>query len=418
MRNMTTIEELQQIVNLASELNQNVAKHQTETNAKNMREIVEKQTEVTQQILDTLLKQLEEISERSEQNERKKILTKNLIRPDKFSEPTRYISINRFVKTYCDFVDRICDKENGEYAQYFRSFLDGPAAIWYNANVDDNMSDNFDAIISAMQTRFERESYKAYSYMPQQNDKTVTEFYDELLKIGIAQCWSTERQLDLFRSGIADRYKLSLDSRCPKSLTEAYNMALVIEADKTDNLNMEEMNSKMIQMLMETVEKLNAAQKAINEKEENYTKIATEETPQSWNNDANRLHILENSITQISEMLFQQQMMINQNCLTQYPYEYPLQCPQPYDYPPQCPRPADPSYEMPQNFNYQNPRYQGRNYDPGYVPKHKRPSPSQNQAQSKRKRNQENEHVRPIAGPLARTTRKLRLTNQSKRLSM
>ena len=373
-------EELKQIINLGNEINQNATRKRNETNAKNIREIVEKQTEATREILDNLIHQLEKATELATQNERKKILTKNLIRPDKFSEPTRYISINRFVKTYCDYVDRICYKENGEYAHYFRSFLDGPAAIWYDANVDDNMADNFDAIISAMQMRFERESYATYSYMPQQNGKTVTEFYDELLKIGIAQCWSTERQLDLFRAGVADRYKLSLDSRCPKSLTEAYNMAVIIEADKTDNLNMEEMNSKMIQMLMETVGKLNATQNAINEKEENYMKVAIQENPQTWNNDANRLQILENSITQISEMLFQQQMMINQNCLTQQTY--------PYEYPPQCPRPADPSYEMPQKFNYQNPRYQGRNYGPAYFPKHKRPSPSQNQAQ--RKRNQEN----------------------------
>ena len=379
-----TTQQLEHIVKLANELNNQAAKEQTTLNVKNMREIVEKQTEATREILNNLIKQLEKATELATQNERKKILTKNLIRPEKFSEPTRYISINRFVKTYCDFVDRICDKENGEYAHYFLSFLDGPAAIWYDANVDDNMADNFDAVISAMQMRFERESYTAYSYMPQQNDKTVTEFYDELLKIGIAQCWSTERQLDLFRSGITDRYKLSLDARCPKSLTEAYNMALIIEADKNDNLNMEEMNNKMVQMLMETVEKLNAAQKAINEKEENYMKIAIRETPQTWNNDANRLQILENSIAQISAMLFymqnQQSTMINQNCLTQ----------QAYNYPPQYPQPSGPLYEIPKNFNIPNPRYHGRNYDPGYVPKHKRPSLTQNQAQCKRKRNQEN----------------------------
>ena len=391
---MATIEEMQKIVNLTNAMNQNVAKEQAENNAKNLRDIVEKQTEATKEILDNLIEQLEKATQMATQNDRKKILMKNLIQPEKFSEPTRYISINRFVKMYCDFVDRFCDRENGGYSQYFRSFLDGPAAIWYDANVGDNMADNFDAIISAMQMRFERESYKAYAHAPHQDDKSVTEFYDELLKIGIAQCWSTERQLDLFRSGVADRYKLSLDSRCPKSLTEAYNMAVIIEADKTDNLNMEEMNSKMIQMLMEKVGKLNAAQNAINEKEDNYMKVAIQENPQSWNNDANRLQILENSITQVSEMLLhiqnQQQMMINQNCLTQQAYDYPPQCPQPYDYPPQYPQPADPLYEMPQNFHYRNPRYQGRNYGPAYVPKHKRPSPSQNQAQSKRKRNQEN----------------------------
>ena len=391
---MATTEGLQQIFNRTNELNQNVVKEQAETNVKNMREIDEKQTEATREILDTLIEQLEATNKLATLNERKNILTKNLIRPEKFSEPTQYISINRFVKTYCNFVDRICDKENGEYAHYFRSFLDGPAAIWYDANIDDNMADNFDAIISAMQMRFERESYAAYSYSPQQDDKTVTEFYDELLKIGIAQCWSTERQLDLFRSGIADRYKFSLDARCPKTLTEAYNMAFIIEADKTDNMNMEENNKKMVQMLMETVEKLNAAQTAIKEKEENYMEITTHETSRKLNDDANRMQILENSIAQMSEMLFymqsQQSMMINQNCLTQQAYNYPPPCPRPahIPFPPQCPQPADPLYEMPQNFNYRNPRHQGRNYDPAYVPK--RPSLSANQALSKRKRNQEN----------------------------
>ena len=393
-RKMATTEELQQIFNLTNELNQNVAKQQAEANVKNTREIVEKQTEATKEILDNLIEQLEKATQLANQNERKKILTKNLIRPEKFSEPTRYTSINRFVKTYCDFVDRICDKENGEYAHYFRSFLHGPAAIWYDANVDDNMADNFDAIISAMQMRFERDSYAAYSYMPQQNNKTVTEFYDELLKIGIAQCWSTERQLDLFRSGLSARYKLSIDARCPKTLTEAYNMAQIIEADNTNNMNMQENNKEMVRMLMETVEKINAAQKSIKEKEENYMEIATHETSRKSNDDANRLQILENSITQISEMLLhmqnQQQMMINQNCLTQQAYDYPPQCPQPYDYPPQYPQPADPLYEMPQNFNNRNPRYDARNYDPAYVPKLKRPSLTQNQAQCKRKRNQEN----------------------------
>ena len=248
------------------------------------------------------------------------------------------------------------------------------------------MADNFDAIISAMQMRFERESYAAYSYSPQQDDKSVTEFYDELLKIGIAQCWSIVRQLDLFRSGIADRYKSSLDARCPKMLTEAYNMARIIEADKTDNVNMEVANKKMIQMLMETVEKINATQTAIKKKEENHMEIATHETSRKLNDDANRMQILENSISQISEMLFymqsQQSMMINQNCIAQQGYQY--------DYSTQCPQPADPFYDMPQNFNNQNHRYHERNYDPTYVPMYKRPFPSQNQAQSKRKRKQEN----------------------------
>ena len=303
-------------------------------------------------------------------------------KPKKFFNPTPLVSIDRFVKNYHDYINRTCGTEEDAHVLYLRSFLDGPAAIWYDGNVDDKMADNFDAVINAMKMRFERESYKAFSYIPIQDNKTVTEFYDELLKIGVAQCWSADRQLELFRTGIADWYKLSLDVRCPKTLTEAYNMALIIEADKTDNINMEETNKKMVQMLMETVTKLNSAQKALIEKEVNDMKMETYETIQTVYNDANRLQMLENSITQISAMLFdiqnQQQMTIAQNCLTQQAYMY--------EYPPQCPQPADPRYKMSHNLNSPNPRYYGWNNDPYY----KDPSQEQNLTPDYQKRNQEN----------------------------
>ena len=360
---MATNEELLRIVNLTNELNNQASKEQTELNAKNMREIVETQIENTRQILETFIKELAAANSQLYKNEGKKILLKTLEKPNKFFTPSPLVSIDRFVKNYNDYINRTCGTVEDAHALYLRSFLDGPAAIWYDANVDDKMADNFDAVISTMKMRFERESYKAFSYIPIQDNKTVTEFYDELLKIGVAQCWSADRQLELFRTGIADWYKLSLDARCPKTLTEAYNMALIIEADKTDNINMEETNKKMVQMLMETVTKFNAAQKALNEKEVNDMKMETYETIQTVYADANRLRMLENSITQLSAMLFNmqnQQPMVNQNCLTQQPY--------PRDYSPHCPRPAEPFYEMPQDNP--NPRYHGRNYGPAYVPKH------------------------------------------------
>ena len=376
--------QLQEIFNLANELNQNVAMQQTEINAKNMREIVETQIKNTRQILETFIKELATANSQLSQNEGKKILLKNLEKPKKFFIPSPLVSIDRFVKDYCDYVDRTCGPSDGAYALYLRSFLDGPAAIWYDANVEDKMADNFDDVIETMQMRFERESYAAYSFIPKQDNKTITEFYDELLKIGVAQCWSADRQLELFRTGIADWYKLSLDVRCPKTLTEAYNMALIIEADKTDNINMEETNKKMVQMLMETITKLTATQKALNEKEVNDMKMETYETIQTVYNDANRLQMLENSIAQISAMLFniqnQQQMMIGQKCLTQQAY--------PRDYSPHCPRPAEPFYEMPQNNP--NPRYHGRNYGPAYVPKHLQNKIKERNCEETHNQNQEN----------------------------
>ena len=386
---MATTEELHQLTNLVNELSRKTAMQQNETNAKNMREIVETQIENTRQILEALIKELATANNQLSKNEGKKILLKNLEKPKRFSIPSPIVSIDRFVKDYRDYINRTCGPEEGAHALYLRSFLDGPAAIWYDANVDDNMADNFDAVIETMKMRFERESYKAFSYIPIQDNKTVTEFYDELLKIGVAQCWSADRQLELFRTGIADWYKLSLDARCPKTLTEAYNMALIIEADKTDNINMEETNKKMVQMLIETVTKLNATQKALNEKEVFDTKMETYDTIQTVYNDANRLQMLENSIAQVSAMLFnmqnQQQMMVNQNCLMQQAY--------PCDYSPHCPRPAEPFYEMPEDNS--NPRYHGRNYPPAYVPKHlqtkmKARNYEQTQNQDQENWNQEN----------------------------
>ena len=379
---MATTAQLQEIFNLANELNQNVARQQSEINAKNTREIVETQIENTRQILETFIKELTTANTQLSKNEGKKILLKTLEKPNKFSIPSPLVSIDRFVKDYRDYINRTCGPEESAHALYLRSFLDGPAAIWYDANVDDKMADNFDIVIETMQMRFERESYAAYSYIPKQDKKTVTEFYDALLKIGVAQCWSADRQLELFRTGIADWYKLSLYARCPKTLTEAYNMALIVEADKTDNINMEETNKKMVQMLMETVTKLNAAQKALHEKEVNDMKMETYETIQTVNNDANRLQMLENSIAQISATLLnlqnQQQMMIGQTCLMQQAYTY--------DYQPQYPQPADPRHGMPQNLNKPNPRYYGWNNEPYY----KGPIQDQNLTLDYQIRNQEN----------------------------
>ena len=386
---MATNEELLRIVNLTNELNNQAAKEQTELNAKNMREIVETQIEKTRQILETFIKELATANSQQSQNEGKKILLKNLEKPKKFSIPSPLVSIDRFVKDYCDYVDRTCGPEDGAYALYLRSFLDGPAAIWYDAHIDDNLTDDFDAVTDAMRTHFKRESYKAYSYIPKQDNKTVTEFYDELLKIGVAQCWSADRQLELFRTGIAERYRLSLDARCPNALTKAYNIALNVEADKMENVKMEERNEKMIQMLMETVMELNAMQQANNEKHENNMTIASHETIQTLNDDDMRLQILENSVNRMSEMLFnkqnQQQMMSGQNSLTQQAY--------PRDYSPHCPRPAEPFYEMPQDNS--NPRYHGRNYPPAHVPKHlqtkmKARNYEQTQNQDQENWNQEN----------------------------
>ena len=195
---MFTTEELQQLTNLVNGLRQETVTRQNEVNAKNMREIVETQIENTQQILEALTKELAAANNQLSKNEGKKILLKTLEKPNKFAIPSPLVSIDRFVKDYRDYINRTCGPEDGAYASYLRSFLDGPAAIWYDANVDDNMADNFDAVIKTMQMRFERESYAAYSYIPKQDNKTVTEFYDELLKIGVAQCWSADRKLELF----------------------------------------------------------------------------------------------------------------------------------------------------------------------------------------------------------------------------
>ena len=47
---------------------------------------------------------------------------------------------------YREFIDSSCGTEEGAYAKYLRPFLDGHAADWYDANVDGDMAEDFDAI--------------------------------------------------------------------------------------------------------------------------------------------------------------------------------------------------------------------------------------------------------------------------------
>ena len=103
-------------------------------------------------------------------NDRKKVLTRNLIKPKRFPIPTKLISIDRFMKQYREFIVSSCGTEEGAYAKYLRPFLDGHAADWYDANVDGDMAEDFDAITDNLKKRFERESYISSSFIPLQED--------------------------------------------------------------------------------------------------------------------------------------------------------------------------------------------------------------------------------------------------------
>ena len=301
---MMTKEELQKIINIVNEQNQEASAQQANKNPTQMQTIFENQTKSTRQMLDAFIKRLQSTREKSDRNEGKKVIWQSLIRPETFSAPTHNISLNHFVKVYCNFVDQICERGEGAYARYLRSFLDGPAAIWYDAYVGDNITESFNAVTAAMQTHFEHESHnQAYSYLPTQDNRPVIEFYNDLLKIVTAQCWSVEKQLNLFQTGTADQYKLSLDAHCPKALTEAYNMALVIEANKTQKFNMNKSEKNMINMLIETDTKLNAPKdKIIDETKNNKVKNETQETVRTLKYGAN-ICMLANAIMKISEMI-------------------------------------------------------------------------------------------------------------------
>ena len=143
------------------------------TNADTTRTLVDKQTEGTKQIIDALIQHMKSATDTSTNNDRKKALTRKLIKPKRFSIPTILISIDRFMKQYPEFIDSSCGTEEGAYAKYLRPFLDGQAADWYDANVDGDMATDFDAITNNLKKRFERESYISSSFIPLQEDKSV-----------------------------------------------------------------------------------------------------------------------------------------------------------------------------------------------------------------------------------------------------
>ena len=203
---MATVQELDSLARMITERTKEAAAEQAQTNAATTRTLVDRQTEGTKQIMDALIQLMKTATDATTNNDRKKVLTRNLIKPKRFMIPTKVISIACFLKQYREFIDSSCGDEEGAYAKYLRPFLDGQAADWYDAHVDGNMADDFDAITEGLKKRFERESYIASSYIPLQEEKTVTEFYDNLVQIATAQKRSNEKELHLFRTGIADKY--------------------------------------------------------------------------------------------------------------------------------------------------------------------------------------------------------------------
>ena len=435
---MATVQELETIINQANQQSQQAAAQQATINAENMRLIVKTQTETTKEIMDALVQEMKAASALTDKNDKRKLLTRNLTKPKKFSILTRLISIERFVKQYREFVDKTCGKENGAYADYLRPFLDGQAADWYDAHVDGDMANDFDAIVTGMRKRFERESYKADSYIPKQEDQTVTEFYEHLVSIATSQNWSTEKQLHLFHTGIADKFKTSLEARHPRTLTDAYDMALVIEADKGEIATTQKEEKSIVEVLTEAVAKLATSK-------QDYSKIATEDdvtqedvretvrafrrfqktayqpaTPQVQQApystpEARRLQNVENSLSQISGMLQNMQapqagpqtqsMSTYQNRSNVYGSQYSQPSHSAYQnsntyHQNQPTRPLNQSshhrqntqqnnYFLPPNYSNPNPRYHGWNYNPNYTSSDKRPSQHQSQHQSQPKHNQQ-----------------------------
>ena len=233
---MATAQEIQAILKTINEQSQQAAARQAETTAKTNQEFLEKQTEYmkamctqqndsTRQIVESMLSMQEE-------HRGQKILDGDIQKPTPFSMPTKFVSIDTFIKRFKTYIDETNVRDPRAYAKNIRNHLTGDALDWYHGNVSGDMAQDFDAIVAGLRDRFACESHAASSIRPMQENKSVAGFYSEFMKIATAQNWQPEYSLQMFSFGLSDDLRASVEVRHPKTVTEAYKLAKGFEADK------------------------------------------------------------------------------------------------------------------------------------------------------------------------------------------
>ena len=382
---MATAQEIQAILKTINEQSQQAATRQAEAIAKTNQDFLEKQTEYmkamctqqndsTRQIVESMLSQDKRSKKEQEEHRGQKILDGDIQKPTPFSMPTKFVSIDTFIKRFKTYIDETNVQDPKAYAKNIRNHLTGDALDWYHGNVSGDMAQDFDAIIAGLRDRFACESHAASSLRPMQGDKSVAGFYSEFMKIATAQNWQTEYSLQMFSFGLSDDLRTSVEVRHPKTVTEAYKLAKGFEADKAGSKQTMEDIAKTLQNL--------ALQKNHPDPKKPKDDISEEEIadvrafrrvqrfgysgPHQQDQDFQRL---DQKVSEMAKMMEKHLSDRNvQPLQNNAPYNYQTQHSQSSYRPPPNQWSSD---QHQKNYSNPNPRYLGWNYNPNFVPRYK-----------------------------------------------
>ena len=390
---MATPQDIQAILKTINEQSQQAAARQAEATAKTNQDFLEKQTEYmkamctqqndsTRQIVESMLSQGKRSMKEQEEHRGQKILDGDILKPTPFTMPTKFVSIDTFIKRFKTYIDETNVQDPKAYAKNIRNHLTGDALDWYHGNVSGDMAQDFNAIVAGLRDRFACESHAASSIRPMQGDKSVAGFYSEFMKIATAQNWQPEYSLQMFSFGLSDDLRASVEVRHPKTVTEAYKLAKGFEADKAGSKQTMEDIAKTLQNL--------ALQKNHTDPQKPKDDISEEEIADvrafrrvkmfgysgprqqdqggktSQSSDIERL---EQKLSEMAKMMEKHLSHRNvQPLQNNAPYNYQTQHSQPNYRQPSNQWPSD---QRQKNYSNPNPRYLGWNYDPTFVPRYK-----------------------------------------------
>ena len=339
-----------------------------------MKAMCTQQNDSTRQIVESMLSQDKRSKKEQEEHRGKKILDDDIQKPTPFAMPTKFVSIDTFIKRFKTYIDETNVQDPKAYAKNIRNHLTGDALDWYHGNVSGDMAQDFDAIVAGLRDRFACESHAASSIRPMQENKSVAGFYSEFMKIATAQNWQPEYSLQMFSFGLSDDLRASVEVRHPKTVTEAYKLAKGFEADKAvskqtladiatslKNLDQRHNQAGSQKAKEEIIEEELADVRAFR-----HVQRYGYSGPHQNDQDFQRLD------QKVSEMANMMEKHLSDRNVQQ------LQSNAPYNYPTQHsqssyqPTPNQWSSDQHQkNYSNPNPRYLGWNYDPNFVPRYK-----------------------------------------------
>ena len=381
---MATVQDIQAILKTINEQSQHAAARQAEATAKTNQDFLEKQTEYmkamctqqndsTRKIVESMLSQDKRSKKEQEEHRGQKILDGDIQKPTLFAMPTKFVSIDTFIKRFKTYIDETNVQDPKAYAKNIRNHLTGDALDWYHGNVSGDMARDFDAIVAGLRDRFACESHAASSIRPIQGDKSVAAFYSEFMKIATAQNWQPEYSLQMFSFGLTDDLRASVEVRHPKTVTEAYKLAKGFEADKAGSKQTMADIAKSLKNLDQRHNQAGSQKYKEEITEEELTDVRAFRHVQRYgysgpHRQDQNFQRLDQKVSEMAKMMEKLSDRNVQLLQSNAPYNYQTQHSQSSYRPTPNQWCAD---QHQKNYSNPNPRYLGWNYDPNFVPRYK-----------------------------------------------